>query len=117
MTDPALTSNAPGERGPFIPQTEFEQKHAAKIREKMAASLTRSQAILAVRQQLEYDASKGQPVRENDLGASNLGSRDFVAEDAFAVKHAAAIRERMRGGLTQAQAVQCVRDQIAEDAR
>lgn len=116
MHDPALHSSAPDERGPFIPQNDFEEKHAATIRGKMVTGgLTRSQAILAVRHQIEHDASEGQPPRANRT-EGNLGG-PFTADDAFAVKHADAIRERMRGGISQAQAVQCVRDQIAENAR
>ena len=116
MHDPSQHSNAPGERGPFIPQNDFERDHAEVIRAKMVAGgLTRSQAILAVRSQIEHDASAGTPPAGH-THAANLG-RPFAAEDDFAVKHADAIRERMRGGISQAQAVACVKQQLAEDAR
>ncbi len=115
MSDPALhnDANKPETTG-WKPSNEFERTNEAAIRERLKGGfLLPSQAVEAVRQQLAQDGAQ-RPDGQSTTGS--LGG-PFKASDEFHVKHADAIRERMRGGLSQAQAAQAVRDQLHEDAR
>jgi hypothetical protein len=116
MSDPATHSdgNRP-ETNTWTPADDFEREHEAAIRERLKGGyLLPSQAVLAVRNQLAQDSAQ-RPAGQTIEG--NLGAPTFKPADDFEKTHEAAIRERMRGGITRAQAVQCVRDQLEQDRR